>query len=86
MRKIIINYPNQSGSQWPLFLAKEGGYYAKYGLDVELKFGVHPAGVAMLASGQGQMVNYSLEQVMQAASKDGSLSLIGSRSTAARSR
>jgi ABC-type nitrate/sulfonate/bicarbonate transport system substrate-binding protein len=78
VRKIVINYPNKSGSQWPLFLAKEGGFYAKQGLDVELNFGVHPAGVAMLASNQGQMVNSSLEQLMQAASKDGSLKLVGS--------
>ncbi len=78
IRKVVINYPNKSGSQWPLFLAKEGGFYQKYGLDVELNFGVHPAGVAMLASGQGQMVNSSLEQLMQAASKDGSLKLVGS--------
>jgi ABC-type nitrate/sulfonate/bicarbonate transport system substrate-binding protein len=77
-RKITINYPNKSGSQWPLFLAKEGGFYEKYGLDVDLNFGVHPAGIAMLASGQGQMVNSSLEQMMQAAMKDGSLSLVGS--------
>jgi ABC-type nitrate/sulfonate/bicarbonate transport system substrate-binding protein len=78
VRKVVINYPNKSGSQWPLFLAKEGGFYDKYGLDVELNFGVHPAGVAMLASGQGQMVNSSLEQMMQASSKDGSLSIVGS--------
>ncbi len=78
VRKIVINYPNKSGSQWPLYLAKETGLYQKYGLDVELNFGVHPAGVAMLASGQGQMVNSSLEQLMQAASKDGSLVLVGS--------
>lgn len=77
-RKIVINYPNKSGSQWPLFLAKEAKLYEKYGLDVELKFGVHPAGVAMLASGEGQMVNSSLEQMMQAASKDGSLKIVGS--------
>jgi len=78
LRKVTINYPNRSGSQWPLFLAKEGGFYAKYGLDVDLVFGVHPAGIAMLASGQGQMVNSSLEQMMQAAMKDGTFSLIGS--------
>jgi ABC-type nitrate/sulfonate/bicarbonate transport system substrate-binding protein len=77
-RKVTINYPNKSGSQWPLFLAKEGGFYAKYGLDVDLSFGVHPTGIAMLESGQAQMVNSSLEQMMQAASKDGSLSLVGS--------
>lgn len=78
LRKIVINYPNRSGSQWPLFIAKESGIYDKYGLEVELNFGVHPAGIAMLTSGQGQMVNSSLEQMMQAASKDGSLSLVGS--------
>jgi ABC-type nitrate/sulfonate/bicarbonate transport system substrate-binding protein len=78
LRKVTINYPNRSGSQWPLFLAKEGGFYEKYGLDVTLSFGVHPAGIAMLASGQGQMVNSSLEQMMQAAMKDGTFSLIGS--------
>jgi ABC-type nitrate/sulfonate/bicarbonate transport system substrate-binding protein len=77
-RRIVINYPNKSGSQWPLFIAKEGGFYQKYGLDVDLSFGVHPAGVAMVASGQGQMVNSSLEQLMAAASKDGSLALVGS--------
>ncbi len=77
-QKITINYPNRSGSNWPLFLAKEGGYYSKYGLDVTLTFGVMPAGIAMLVSGEAQMVNSSLEQLMQAASKDGSMVLIGS--------
>jgi ABC-type nitrate/sulfonate/bicarbonate transport system substrate-binding protein len=78
IKKITINYPNKSGSQFPLFIAKEAGLYAKYGLDVELSFGAHPTGVAMLTSGQAQMVNSSLEQMMQAASKDGSMLLIGS--------
>ena len=77
-QKVTINYPNRSGSNWPLFLAKDGGYYQKYGLDTTLVFGVHPAGIAMLVSGEGQMVNSSLEQLMQAASKDGSLVLVGS--------
>jgi len=78
LQKITINYPNRSGSNWPLFLAKDGGYYQKYGLDVTLTFGVMPTGIAMLASGEAQMVNSSLEQLMQAASKDGSMVLIGS--------
>src|ERR1700735_459379 len=77
-QKITINYPNRSGANWPLFLAKEGGYYQKYGLDVTLTFGVMPAGIAMLVSGEAQMVNSSLDQLMQAASKDGSLVLVGS--------
>jgi ABC-type nitrate/sulfonate/bicarbonate transport system substrate-binding protein len=78
LQKVVINYPSRSGSNWPLFLAKDGGYYEKYGLDVDLVFGVHPAGIAMLASGEGQMVNSSLEQLMQAASRDGSMVLTGS--------
>ena len=78
IRKVTINYPNKSGSQWPLFIAKEQGVYEKYGLDVELNFGVFPAGVVMLANGEGQMVNSSLEQMMLAASKDGSFKLVGS--------
>jgi len=78
LQKVAINYPNRSGSNWPLFIAKEAGIYEKYGLDVKLVFGVMPAGIAMLVNGEGQMVNSSLEQLMQAASKDGSLVLVGS--------
>jgi ABC-type nitrate/sulfonate/bicarbonate transport system substrate-binding protein len=78
LQKVTINYPNRSGSNWPLFIAKEAGIYQKYGLDVTLTFGVHPAGIAMLVNGEGQMVNSSLEQLMQAASKDGSFVLVGS--------
>ena len=34
LQKIAINYPARSGGSWPLFIAKEGGYHQKYGLDV----------------------------------------------------
>lgn len=80
LQKVTINYPTRSGASWPLYLAKEGGYYQKYGLDVDLQFGVHPAGIAMLTSGQAVMVNHSLEQGMVASSKDGSMALMGSSS------
>jgi ABC-type nitrate/sulfonate/bicarbonate transport system substrate-binding protein len=72
-QKIKINYPARTGTAWPLYIAKDGGYYAKYGLDVDLVFGAHPAGIAMLVNGDAVMANYPLEQAMQAASKDGSL-------------
>jgi ABC-type nitrate/sulfonate/bicarbonate transport system substrate-binding protein len=52
LQKVTINYPTRSGASWPLYLARDGGYYAKQGLEVDLQFGVHPAGVAMLTSGQ----------------------------------
>jgi ABC-type nitrate/sulfonate/bicarbonate transport system substrate-binding protein len=78
LQKVTINYPTRSGASWPLYMAKEGGYFQKYGLDVNLVFGVHPAGVAMLVSGEGQMVNHSLEQGMQASVKDASFVITGS--------
>jgi len=80
-RKETINYPTRSGASWPLYIAKEAGYYQKYGLDVDLQFGVHPTGVAMLTSGQAAMVNHSLEQGMLAGTRDASaFTLMGSSS------
>src|SRR5580658_5815017 len=73
LQKITINYPSRTGTTWPFYIAKEAGYYQKHGLDVNLVFGVHPAGIAMVVSGEAAMTNYTLEQAMQAASKDGSL-------------
>lgn len=75
---ITINYPTRTGQVWPLYIAKEGGYYAKYGYDVKLAFGVHPAGIAMLVSNEAAMTPYTLEQAMQASSKDASLVMLGS--------
>jgi ABC-type nitrate/sulfonate/bicarbonate transport system substrate-binding protein len=80
LQKITINYPTRSGASWPMYIAKQGGYYQKYGLDVDLQFGVHPTGIAMLTSGQAVMVNHSLEQAMVASSRDASFSLVGSSS------
>ena len=80
LQKITINYPARSGASWPLYIAKQGGYYQKQGLDVDLQFGVHPAGIAMLTSGQAVMVNHSLEQAMVASARDASFSLVGSPS------
>src|SRR5215208_1422492 len=79
-QKIVINYPTRSGASWPLYLAKQGGYYQKQGLDVDLQFGVHPTGIAMLTSGQAVMVNHSLEQAMVASGRGASFSLVGSPS------
>jgi ABC-type nitrate/sulfonate/bicarbonate transport system substrate-binding protein len=76
--KITINYPTRTAQVWPMYIAKEGGYYEKYGFDVNLLFGVHPAGIAMIVGGQAAMTVYTLEQSMQAASKDGSLVALGS--------
>jgi ABC-type nitrate/sulfonate/bicarbonate transport system substrate-binding protein len=78
LQKITINYPARTGTTWPFYIAKEGGYYQKYGLDVNLVFGVHPAGIAMIVSGEAAMTNYTMEQAMQASSKDGSMVFLAS--------
>ena len=65
-QKITISYPARSAPSWPIFIAKEGGYYQKYGMDANVVFGVHPAGIAMIISNEAQMTNYSLETAMQA--------------------
>ena len=70
LQKITINYPAKSGGSWPLFLAKEGGYYQKYGLDVTLTFGAGNVGIAMITSGDAVMTNSSMEQALQASSRD----------------
>jgi ABC-type nitrate/sulfonate/bicarbonate transport system substrate-binding protein len=78
LQKVTINYATRTGTSWPLYIAKEGGYFEKYGIDANPVFAVHPAGIAMLISAEAQMTNYPLEQTMLAASRDGSLVVIGS--------
>jgi ABC-type nitrate/sulfonate/bicarbonate transport system substrate-binding protein len=72
---ITISYPN-GGSSWPLFIAKNAGYYSQNGLEVNLVFSPYPAGLAMLSSGEAQVVTYALEQVMVASMRDASFALI----------
>ena len=78
LQKVTINFATRTGTTWPLYIAKEAGYFQKYGLDANIVFGVHPAGVAMVVSGEAVMTNYPLEQAMLASSKDGSLTILGS--------
>jgi ABC-type nitrate/sulfonate/bicarbonate transport system substrate-binding protein len=70
LQKVSINFPARSGGSWPLFIAKEGGYYQKYGLDVTLAFGAGNLGMAMITSGDAVMTNSSMEQALQASSRD----------------
>jgi len=78
LQKITINYATRTAQVWPLYIAKEGGYYQKYGLDATLVFAIHPAAIAMVVSGEAVMTPYTLEQSMTAAYKDGSLVVLGS--------
>jgi ABC-type nitrate/sulfonate/bicarbonate transport system substrate-binding protein len=78
LQKVTINFPTRSGASWPSFIAKEGGYYQKYGLDATLVFAGHPGGIAMIVSGEAQMSSYNLESVMQASARDASFTVVGS--------
>jgi ABC-type nitrate/sulfonate/bicarbonate transport system substrate-binding protein len=71
-------YPARSASSWSIFLAAETGLYRKHGLDVAFEFGVHPAGIAGLISGEVQFSNYSLDDVAAAAARDPALVVMGS--------
>ena len=55
-----------AASQWPMYMAKEGGYYQKYGLDVRSPVRRAPGRHRDAGSGQAAMVNTSLEQGMVA--------------------
>jgi ABC-type nitrate/sulfonate/bicarbonate transport system substrate-binding protein len=67
----------RSGASWPLWIAKDGGYYAKHGLDVELVYAVHPAPIAAVISGQATMTSSGSDPALLAASKDPSLVVLG---------
>jgi ABC-type nitrate/sulfonate/bicarbonate transport system substrate-binding protein len=59
LQKMVINYPTRTAQVWPLYIAKDAGYYQKYGFDVNLLFRVHPARIAMLVSGEAVMTAYT---------------------------
>ena len=78
LQKVVAIYGARSGASWPLWIAKDGGYYRKYGLDVELVFAVHPAPIAAIISGHAVMTSAGADPALLATSKDRSLVLIGS--------
>jgi ABC-type nitrate/sulfonate/bicarbonate transport system substrate-binding protein len=63
---------------WPMYIAKYGGYYEKYGLDIDLQFANHPAGIAMLTSGEAEINLVPLQRAMELAPLDNSFIAIGS--------
>jgi len=78
LQKVTALYGARSGASWPMWMAKDGGYYRKYGLDVELVFGVHPAPIAAVISGNAVMTPAGADPALLSVSKDPSLILLGS--------
>jgi ABC-type nitrate/sulfonate/bicarbonate transport system substrate-binding protein len=63
---------------WPIFIAKEAGYYERHGLRVRLVFANHPADIAMLVSGEAHTDFNTLQQAMLLSPKYSSIMLFGS--------
>jgi ABC-type nitrate/sulfonate/bicarbonate transport system substrate-binding protein len=66
-----------SGASWPLWIAEDARLYAKYGLDVELVYAVHPAPIVAVITGQAAMTSSGSDPALLAAAKDPSLVVLG---------
>ena len=67
----------RSGASWPLWIAKDARLYAKYGLDVDLVYAVHPGPIAAIISGHAAMTSSGSDPALLAAAKDPSLVVLG---------
>ncbi len=77
LQKTVAMIGARSGASWPLWIAKEARLYAKYGLDVELVYAVHPAPIAAIIAGQAAMTSSGSDPALLAAAKDPSLIILG---------
>ena len=77
LQKTVAMIGARSGASWPLWIAKEARLYAKYGLDVELVYAVHPAPIVAVISGQAAMTSSGGDPALLAAAKDPSLVILG---------
>ena len=77
LQKAVAMVGARSGASWPLWIAKEARLYAKYGLDVELVYAVHPGPIAAIISGHAAMTSAGSDPALLAAAKDPSLVVLG---------
>lgn len=77
LHKTVAMIGARSGASWPLWIAKEARLYAKYGLDIELVYALHPAPIAAVITGQAAMTSSGGDPTLLAAAKDPSLVVLG---------
>ena len=77
LQKSVAMIGARSGASWPLWIAKDARLYAKYGLEVELVYAVHPAPIAAVITGQAAMTSSGSDPALLAAAKDPSLVVLG---------
>ncbi len=59
LEKITVSYGSISGTQSPVWVAKEKGFFEKYGLDVNLVYIIEPRNVMAMLGGSVQFINHS---------------------------
>ena len=77
LQKAVAMIGARSGASWPLWIAKDARLYARYGLDVELVYAVHPGPIAAVISGHAAMTSSGSDPALLAAAKDPSLVVLG---------
>jgi ABC-type nitrate/sulfonate/bicarbonate transport system substrate-binding protein len=77
LQKAVAMVGARSGASWPLWIAKDARLYAKYGLDVDLVYAVHPGPIAAIISGHAAMTSSGSDPALLAAAKDPSLVVLG---------
>ena len=76
--KVMAVYPSRGAPSWPLWIAQHTGLFKRYGLEADLRFGVHPTGLAAMVGGEAQFTVYNLEQILSAVARDPILVMAGS--------
>jgi ABC-type nitrate/sulfonate/bicarbonate transport system substrate-binding protein len=77
LQKTVAMVGARSGASWPLWIAKEARLYAKYGLDVDLVYAVHPGPIAAIISGHAAMTSAGSDPALLAAARDPALVVLG---------
>lgn len=77
LQKTVAMIGARSGASWPLWIAKDARLYAKYGLDVELVYAVHPGPIAAIISGHAAMTSAGSDPALLAVAKNHSLVVLG---------
>lgn len=71
-------YPSRGAPTWPLWIAQHTGIFKRNGLEIDLKFAVHPGGLAAMVGGEAQFTVYNVEQLLIAAARETTMTMMGS--------
>lgn len=78
LSRAMAIYPSRGAPNWPLWIAQHAGLFKRYGLEADLRFGVHPSGLAAMVGGEAQFTVYNVEQILSAVAREPALVMMGS--------